>query len=213
MNHVLRKLTGWTATLTLFALVTACSSTKAPQQDKAQSSPTSTQSSSPNPSALESKVQPSTAPLPKTTHNMGEVVSVKDKNLSLQFKVNGIREHPGKGVIKPSSGYKWIVVSTTIANKGQEAKTFSVVAFELRDAQNKPYEVALLAGALEDVKSPTGPIKPGDERRGEVAFEVPEKAQGLKLLFQPNRDACEAVAGQAKTSETLNCEPVAITLK
>jgi len=212
MNHVFRKLTGWTATLTLLALVTACSSTK-PPQDRAKSTPTSTQSSSRNPSAQESSVQPSTAPLPKTTHNMGEVVSVKDKNLSLQFQVNGIREHPGKGVIQPNSGHKWIVVSTTIANKGQEAKTFSVVSFELMDSQNNPYEVALLAGALEDVKSPTGSIKPGDQRRGEVAFEVPENAQGLQLLFQPNRDVCEAVARQPKTSETVNCEPVAIKLK
>lgn len=138
---------------------------------------------------------------------------MKDKNLSLQFKVNGIREHPGKGVIQPSSGHKWIVVSTTIANKGQEAKTFSVVSFELMDSQNNPYEVALLAGALEDVKSPTGSINPGDQRRGEVAFEVPESAQGLKLLFQPNRDTCEPVAGQQKASETVNCEPVAIKLK
>ena len=144
---------------------------------------------------------------------MGDVVSIKDKNLSLQFKVNGIREHPGKGVIKPSSGHKWIVVSTTIANKGQEAKTLSVVSFELMDSQNNPYEVALLAGALEDVQSPTGSIQAGDQRRGEVAFEVPERAQGLKLLFQPNRDACEAVAGQPKAAETVNCEPVAIKLK
>jgi hypothetical protein len=203
MNHVFRKLTDWTATLILLILVTACSSTN-PPQDTAQSTPTSTQSTSHNPSA---------APVPKTAYDMGEVVSVKDKNLSLQFKVNGIREHPGKGVIKPSSGNKWIVVSTTIANKGQEAKTFSVVSFELMDGQNNPYEVALLAGALEDVKSPTGSIKPGDERRGEVAFEVPESAQGLKLLFQPNRDVCEAQAGQPKTAETLNCEPVAIKLK
>jgi hypothetical protein len=81
------------------------------------------------------------------------------------------------------------------------------------DSKNNQYEVALLAAALEDVKSPTGQIKPGDERRGEVAFEVPENAQGLKVLFQPNRNACEALASKPKASETLNCEPIAIELK
>jgi hypothetical protein len=87
------------------------------------------------------------------------------------------------------------------------------VSFELRDSKNNQYEVALLAAALEDVKSPTGQIKSGEKRQGEVAFEVPERARGLKLLFQPNRSACEAVASKPKGAETLNCEPVAIELK
>ncbi len=116
-------------------------------------------------------------------------------------------------MIRPNPGSKWIVVSSTITNKGQEAKTVSVVSFELVDSNNNQYEVALLAAALEDIKSPTGQIKPGEERHGEVAFEVPEHTKGLKLLFQPNRSACEALASKPKASETLNCEPVAIALK
>jgi hypothetical protein len=211
MHQAWGKLTGWSATITLLALVAACSATKSPK-DTSQSTATPTPSSGNN-SAQETTLKPSPVPLAKTTHKIGEVVSVKDKNLNLQFKVNGIREHQGKGVIKPNPGSKWIVVSSTIANKGQEPKTFSVVSFELMDSKNNQYEVALLAAALEDVKSPTGQIKPGDERRGEVAFEVPENAQGLKVLFQPNRNACEALASKPKASETLNCEPVAIELK
>lgn len=211
MNQVFRTLTSWTATITLLSLVAACSVTK-PPQETSQSTATPTRNSGNN-SAQESTVKPSTVPLPKTTYNMGEVVSVKDTNLNLQFTINGIREHPGKGVIKPNPGSKWIVVSTKIANKGQEAQTISVVSFEVIDSQNNQYEVALLAGALEDIKSPTGQIKPGDERRGEVAFEIPEGTQGLKLLFQPNRNACEALASKPKASAIFNCEPVAVKLK
>jgi hypothetical protein len=211
MHQSLKKLTGWTVILTLLALVAACSSTKSPQ-DTSQSTPTPTQRSDQN-SSQETTSKPSVAALPKTIHNLGEVVTVKDKTLNLQFQVNGIREHKGKGVIAPNSGNKWIVVSSTIVNKGQEPKTLSVVSFELRDSKNNQYEVALLAAALEDVKSPTGQIKSGEKRQGEVAFEVPERARGLKLLFQPNRSACEAVASKPKGAETLNCEPVAIELK
>lgn len=211
MHQSLKKLTGWTATLTLFALVAACSSTKSPQ-DTSQSTTTPTQRSDKD-SSQETAFKPSVAALPKTIHNQGEVISIKDKTLNLQIKVNGIREHQGKGVIEPNPGNKWIVVSSTIVNKGQEPKTLSVVSFELRDSKNNQYEVALLAAALEDIKSPTGQIKSGEERQGEVAFEVPEQAKGLKLLFQPNRSACEAVDSKPKVSETLNCDPVAIKLK
>lgn len=211
MHQSLKKLTGWTATLTLVALVAACSSTK-PPQDTSQSTSTPTQRSDKD-SSQETALKPSVAAVPKTIHNIGEVVSVKDKTLNLQFKVNGIREHQGKGMIEPNPGNKWIVVSSTIVNKGQEPKTLSVVSFELRDSKNNQYEVALLAAALEDVKSPTGQIKSGEERQGEVAFEVPERAQGLKLLFQPNRSTCEAVNSKPKVSETHNCDPVAIKLK
>jgi hypothetical protein len=105
------------------------------------------------------------------------------------------------------------VVDTTIANKGQEAKTFSIVSFELIDRQNHPYEVALLAGALDDIKSPTGEIDPGDQRRGEVAFEVPESVKELKLLFKPNSGDCEAPASKPKASGTLNCEPIVVKLE
>jgi hypothetical protein len=211
MHQSLKKLTSWTVILTLLTLVAACSSTK-PPQDNFQSTPTSAQRSDKD-SSQETVSKPSVAALPKTIHNMGEVVTVKDKTLNFQFQVNGIREHQGKGVIAPNSGNKWIVVSSTIVNKGQEPKTLSVVSFELRDSKNNQYEVALLAAAMEDVKSPTGQIKSGEKRQGEVAFEVPEGAEGLKLLFQPNRSACEAVVSKPKGSETLNCEPVAIELK
>ena len=141
------------------------------------------------------------------------IVATVPHNYENCYKVNGIREHPGKGVIKPTPGSQWIVVSSTIVNKGQKSKTLSVVSFELMDIKNNHYEVALLAAALEDVKSPTGQIQPGEERQGEVAFEVPEGATGLKLVFQPNRSACEALTSKPKASETLNCEAVAIKIK
>lgn len=210
MNSLLRKFTTWTTTLTLLTLVAACSS-HTPTQSTTPEIGTPTQNSANN-SPEATALKPSASPLAKTTHNIREVVSVNDQNLDVQLTVNGIREHKGKGVIKPNRGNKWLVVSTTIANKGKEPKTFSVVSFKLLDNQNHPYEVALLAASLEDIKSPTGSIKPGEQRRGEVAFEVPENAKGLKLLFQPNRSACEAPAAKSKASETLNCEPVMVKL-
>ena len=208
MNQFLKALMGWIATITLLALIAACSSTERPHNT---SESTSAENSSSQPSE-ETALKPSPLSLPKTIHDIDIPISIKDKNLDLEFKVNGIREHQGKGVIKPNQGQKWIVVSTTITNKGQTSQTISVVSFGLIDSKNNQYEVALLAGALDDVQSPTGQLSPGDEQQGEVAFEVPEGAKELKLLFKPNSINCEASASKQKTSESLNCEPIVVKL-
>jgi len=208
MNQFLKALMGWIATITLLALIAACSSTERPHNT---SESTSAENSSSQHSE-ETALKPSPLSLPKTIHDIDIPISIKDKNLDLEFKVNGIREHQGKGVIKPNQGQKWIVVSTTITNKGQTSQTISVVSFGLIDSKNNQYEVALLAGALADVQSPTGQLSPGDEQQGEVAFEVPEGTKELKLLFKPNSINCETSASKQKTSESLNCEPIVVKL-
>ena len=208
MNQFLKALMGWIATITLLALIAACSSTERPHNT---SESTSAENSSSQPSE-ETALKPSPLSLPKTIHDIDIPISIKDKNLDLEFKVNGIREHQGKGVIKPNQEQKWILVSTTIANKGKAPQTISVVSFGLIDGKNKPYEVALLAGALDDVQSPTGQLSPGNEQQGEVAFEVPEGAKELKLLFKPNSINCEASTSKQKTSESLNCDPIVVKL-
>ncbi|MBD0302773.1 MAG: DUF4352 domain-containing protein [Tolypothrix sp. T3-bin4] len=207
MNQFLKTLMGWIATITLLALIAACSSTE--RHNTSESASAENSSSQPS---EETSLNPSPLSLPKTIHEIHIPISIKDKTLDLEFKVNGIREHQGKGVIKPNQGQKWILVSTTIANKGNTAQTISVVSFGLIDSKNNQYEVALLAGALDDVQSPTGQLSSGDEQQGEVAFEVPEGAKELKLLFKPNSINCEASASKQQTTETLNCEPIVVKL-
>ncbi len=203
MNQLFRRLAGWSSTITLLALIVGCSSTE-PIQKASQSQS--------NHSSPETSSKSLAQPLPKTTYDIGQVVSIKDKNLNVEFIVNATREHKGKQVLQPSSGNKWILVKTTITNKGQKPKTFSVASFELIDSNNKQYDVALLAAALDDVQSPTGQFNPGEQHSGEVPFEVPESAKGLKLLFKPNGSDCEALASKPKASSTLNCEPIVVKL-
>lgn len=208
MTRLFRKLTSWTATLALLALAVGCSATKqaqetSPSQDTASHS--SSPTSSPN-IELELSAKLSSQPI----HRIGEVVAIKDNNLNLQLTVNGTRNHQGKGVIKPNKGHKWIVVDTTINNPGQQPQIIALSGFKLIDSQNKLYDVALLASALDDVKSPTGEIKPGDKQGGEVVFEVPESAKGLRLVFQPQL-ACDAPASE-RASETANCKSIVVNL-
>lgn len=210
MTRQIKKITGWSATLTLFALMVGCSSLSRSQNPSQPTSPSSQGSS--NTSSQEPRLKPSVPPLSKSIHPVGEVVSINDKNVNVQFSVNGIREHKGKGVIRPNQGHKWIVVDMTIANQGPNPSTLSVISFELIDSKNNQYEVALLAEALDDVKSPTGQLNPGDKRRGEVGFEVPEKAKELKLVFKPNSSNCEAPASESNQSVVLNCQRVVVKL-
>lgn len=207
MNQRLKKLIGWLTTTILLTSIVGCSS---------KESPLNTSPSTRNDSEIISN-QPSqetvlASPLllPKTTYGIGKPISVKDKNLNLEFTVNSIREHQGKGVIKPNQGQKWILVNTKILNKGQKPQIISVVSFGLIDGKNHQYEVALLAGALDDVESATGQINPGKEIQGEVAFEVPKKAKKLKLIFKPNSINCEVPASKENISKDLNCKPIVV---
>ena len=204
MHQLIRKLYSLIFTLTLLALATGCDDSQSTQKI-AESTGASSPSASPDQSQ-DTAVEFSNKSRSQSSYGVGEVIGIKNQNLNLQFKVNGIREHPGKGVIKPNQGQKWILVDTTIANQGKEAKTFSLVSFELMDSENKQYEVALLAGALDDVNSPTGEIKPGEELQGELVFEVPQKAQGLKLIFNPNLSGCPV-------SEKVDCESIVVKLE
>lgn len=204
-----RRVPLWTVTISLLALIVGCSSPNpttgaSPSKDVA----------SPEGNTSKKTESKSLISLPKNTYRLGETVPIREKDLDLTFTVNGTREHPGKRVLKPNKGNKWILVDTTIINQGQKPKLLPVVAFQVVDSVNKQYEVALLAGALEDVKSPTGTINPGAKQRGEVAFEVPEKAKGLKLVFNPNSSNCnEASAQKNKSASTLKCEPVVVKLE
>ena len=200
------KITSWTSITIVITLILGCSSQNNPQSN------TESQTTSNNQLSQENHLTPSIPPSPKRTYKIGEVVSITDKNINLQFTVNGTREHPGKGVIKPNRGHKWILVNTTIVNKGQKSQKFSVISFALMDNQNNAYDVALLAGALQDVKSPTGEITPGEQRRGEVAFEVPENAKELTLFFKPNSSICEGSGNDQKALASTNCEAIFVKL-
>ncbi|MEQ8757809.1 MAG: DUF4352 domain-containing protein [Coleofasciculus sp. G1-WW12-02] len=158
---------------------------------------------------VETAESPATKPISAPIHSLGDVISITQKNLNLQFTVNSTKVHPGKGVIQPNKGNQWVVVDTTIVNQGQQPQTFSVVSFEVIDGNNKTYEVALLASALEDIETPTGEISPGDQRQGQLVFEVPEDTSNLKLLFQPNPIECEEKSTAAKG---LNCQPIIVKL-
>lgn len=95
---------------------------------------------------------------------------------------NSWREDPGGQFLKPAEGSKWIVVDLTVENTGDDEYAMStILQMQMRDAEGRTYDIAIgpdLRGSLDVV------IPVADKVTGEVAFEVPAAASGLKFIFK-----------------------------
>ena len=164
--------------------------------------------------------QASEPPPLKAEYEVGETASIEDRSLNLQFTVNGLREHGGVEFVQPQEGHQWVLVDATIVNQGDKAKSISLADFQLIDSAEKTHETAIFDGALGDVQSLLGKIQPSDKRQGSVLFEIPRSVRGEKLVFQPNRVACEAFAEESNKTQakktlvetTFNCQPARFKL-
>ena len=104
---------------------------------------------------------------------------------------NGWREDPGAQFFKPAEGYKWIVVDLSVENTGDTEYSMStLLQTQMRDGEGRTYGIAMgpkLQGSLDVV------IPVADKVRGEVAFEVPATATGLKFIFKQSFGTKEAI--------------------
>jgi len=100
------------------------------------------------------------------------------------FKVNSVRKDLGGGFLKPKKGYIYYIVDVTVENKSNESfAVSSLLMFKLVDSEGYSYNVTFgpdTKGQLD------GDIRPGRKLRGELAFEIPNKAKGLELEIKPS---------------------------
>ncbi len=112
--------------------------------------------------------------------SVGETVKLGD----LQFSVNEVRTSAGDEFFKPEQGNVYFIVDSTISNLATESASISsLLMFKLVDDEGYNYQITLgpnTKGSLD------GELGPGRKMRGELAFEVPENAQGMELIFEPN---------------------------
>jgi len=131
--------------------------------------PTRTAEPSPTPRVAPTPTEEARADL---THQVGDA----------RVTPNGWREDPGGQFFKPAGGYKWIVVDLTVENTGDDEYAMStLLQMQMRDGEGRTYGIAIgpkLQGSLDVV------IPVADKVRGEVAFEVPATATGLKFIFK-----------------------------
>lgn len=115
-----------------------------------------------------------------TTYQIGDIVQ-SGSNI---FMVNAVRKDPGVEFMKPKEGFTYLIVDATIENKSNEKINAStLLQMYVKDEQGTKYTPTIGAkttGSLD------GEILAGDKTKGEVVFEVPATATGLKFYFNPN---------------------------
>lgn len=107
----------------------------------------------------------------------GETVKIGESQVTL----NSAKTSKGSGFEKPESGKKYVICNMTIENKGQEAKHHSTLAsMKIEDEDSYTYTPTIYTKANGSLD---GELAPGRKMRGEVAFQVPEKAKKMKLIY------------------------------
>ena len=156
----------------------------------------------------------------QSLYKIGETGTIEGTDLNLQFTANKILKSSGEDFLQPQPGYRWLMVSATIANKGPKAERIVNSDILLVDEQGNQYEASIIGSALQDLNSLTGKIPPRKEHQGDVVFEVPQNVGDLTLIFQPNRAACEVFqtdqfqegTKQEIVSQTFSCQPIMVAL-
>ncbi|MDI6600340.1 MAG: DUF4352 domain-containing protein [Thermoanaerobacteraceae bacterium] len=111
------------------------------------------------------------------TFKIGDVISIGDYVLT----VNSTRTSNGNDFLKPDEGNTWYIIDATVENKSDKpVNVSSLLMFTLSDGEGYSYDQAFGA----DTKgSLDGELAPGRKMRGELAYEIPESAGGLELIF------------------------------
>ncbi|MFZ5815366.1 MAG: DUF4352 domain-containing protein [Bacillota bacterium] len=111
---------------------------------------------------------------------VGDTIKMGD----LQFTVNSVRTTKGEGFVRAKDGNVYVLVNATVENIGDKpAAISSLLMFKLQDGDGYQHNITIYPDAKGSLD---GEVAPGRKMRGELAFEVPEHAKGLELLFEPN---------------------------
>lgn len=114
------------------------------------------------------------------TFSVGESIKMG----GLICTVNSVRDSKGGDFLRPEEGNIYKIIDITLENMGEESVSISsLLMFSLSDAEGYKYNVTIAPDTKGSIE---GELQPGRKLRGEIAFEVPEDAVGLELLFEPN---------------------------
>jgi hypothetical protein len=119
----------------------------------------------------------------QAVHAVGEAIDAGN----LRLTVHALIDVPGTTIFYPDSGAKFVAVDLTLQNIGNAPQNVSsLLQMSLKDASGQRYDLHLGAQAAAGASPPDGELSPGESLRGQVAYQVPEGAQGLVFTFDPN---------------------------
>ncbi|MDI9917509.1 DUF4352 domain-containing protein [Rhodococcus sp. IEGM 1379] len=117
---------------------------------------------------------------PASTFGVGDVVDLGD----WRVQVHGVVDPyvSTNQFITADPGNRYVVIDTEVTNNGSKPETVSsMMCFELQDSANKSYDIAFTDTSTGSVD---GQLASGAAKRGELSYEVPEAATGLRLQFK-----------------------------
>lgn len=119
----------------------------------------------------------STVAPPKSAYRIGDVVKLADA----EVVVHGFKDPFTLDAKKPAPGNRYVMIDAEVKNLSSGTQVLSTFAqFELKDAEGESYRPVPLPG----LPAVGGTAGPGQSRRGNVTFEVPEGTQGFNVVFR-----------------------------
>lgn len=116
-----------------------------------------------------------------TTFKVGDEVKLGDWTV----KVWGVQDPytSTNQFAQPTPGGRFVLLDTEVKNTGNDAKSVSsLLCFKVQDSANREYTEDIASGAQPG--PPDGEVPPGQAKRGNVVFDIPADATGLKLNFK-----------------------------
>ena len=116
---------------------------------------------------------------------------IKDRSFvsigDMQFRVSNVEFSSGGTYVHPEDGNMYVLMDLTITNTGSEARSFSSgMQLRMKDGNSQVYDFSLAALIFSQGTVPDGEYLPGETIMGQIGFEVPEDATGLRLVFDAN---------------------------
>ncbi len=114
-------------------------------------------------------------------HAIGETAHTGDFDVTVNSVTDPLA--PSDSFFTADPGNRFIAIDVTMANSSNEAKPVSsILSFELTDSEGRKYDLSIVGTSAAGTGTLDGDVPPQTQRRGTVAYEVPETiTTGLQL--------------------------------
>lgn len=136
---------------------------------------------------ISNEAEPEVASTPEPTkpagvqkYKIGDVIQVGD----LTMVVNGISFPEPKEMFEPDEGNRFVAVDVTFENVGSKSDSlFAMAQMTLKDDTGQDYQQDMSADISAGGNAPNGEIAPGEKKRGQIGYQIPNDAKGFVFVF------------------------------
>jgi len=181
----LRFSSSWVLLVVMLLVSLACSSTtptpKAPEGDQQpQATAVQTEQKEVQPDQPTPTTVPTATELPK---NLIVKVGERAQSSGIGLVVVKVEKLKEVGFVTAEEGKVILDIEVVIENLNRDEKMpYNPMYFKVKDSESYEYDISF--GSL-DPSLQSGELTKGERVRGHVAFEVPEKATGLVVSYEP----------------------------